>query len=149
MSKLAIIGGGPDTIVKLIQSMVDKNGLKENIVFLGFLPNSKDVYKVMKSSKIYVDPEHEDGWSLSSCEAMACSLPVVAYNLEIFGTSYKKGFRTVPLYNVEAFAKVILELLGDTEKLKVLSNEALQEIKKCDWRKRAMEFDDIISLSYG
>ena len=75
---------------------------------------------------------------------MASGLPVVGYNLEIFGDVFKNGFITVPVGNKELFAQKIIYLLNNEEKYTKLSREATVQAQKMSWQKTSMKFQQII-----
>jgi len=114
-AKLAIIGEGPkhSELVKIIQ----KNKLESNIDLLGFL-SEKEKIEILKSTKIFVFPSYEEGWGIAICEAMACVLPVVAYNLPAYKNVFKIGMVTVPIGDIKALTKQTENLLKD-ESLRV------------------------------
>jgi len=143
-AKLAIIGGGDKRIVYSLKRKICESGLQDNVDYLGFISDNQKVYKLLKSSKVFLFADHEAGWSLATCEAMACGLPVVAYNLEIFGTIFKQGFVTVPLYNIKKFSEEILHLLTDDKKRSDLAEEARQQAKSFSWKKVAEGFSNQI-----
>jgi glycosyltransferase involved in cell wall biosynthesis len=145
-AKLAIIGGGQKNIVNSLKNLIKRYALQKNVEVLGFIPNSTKVYKFLKSSKIYIIAEHENGWSMSGAEAMACSLPIVAWdNLKMFKFAFSKGFVLVPFRDFKAFAESIIDLLENDRKRLELSNEARREAKLFDWNKRAEQLSNYIS----
>lgn len=143
-AKLAIIGGGDAGIIASVRKRIANYNLGGNIDLIGFLPHDKDVYRVLKSSKIFLFTDHENGWSLATCEAMACGLPVIAYNLEIFGTVFQQGFVTVPLYDVSEYARKVIAFLADDRARLKLAEEARQQAKEFSWEKTAKEVSILI-----
>jgi len=73
-----IIGEGPEKN-NLIRSTKELN-LEKNIKFLDFLPRHKDLYSLMKSSKVFVLPSTREGFGIVVLEANACGIPVVTTN---------------------------------------------------------------------
>lgn len=138
-AKLAVIGGGPEHIVNSLKKRILDYALESNIDLLGFLPTHEEVYTVMKSSKVYINLEEEDGWSMSGSEAMACGLPVIAYDLKMFHSAFKKGFIVVPLHDTQRFADTVLEILKNDARRCELSKEAREESENFDWDKIALE----------
>jgi len=139
-ARLAIIGGGDVEIIQAVNKRIDQYSLRQNIDLLGFIPDDSRVYGILKAGKLFLFTDHESGWSLATCEAMACGLPVVAYNLEIFGEVFKKGFVTVSLYDVERFSGAVVRLLNDKDERIKLAQEALQQAKTFDWKETAKSF---------
>jgi L-malate glycosyltransferase len=73
-----IVGDGPemDRLVKLTQKL----GIEQNVEFAGFLPEHRQVFSRMKSSKMFVSPSSREGFGLVVVEANACGLPVLTLN---------------------------------------------------------------------
>ena len=83
------------------------------------------------TSSIVVD--HEEGFGIAVCEAMACGLPVVAYNLPVFKEVFPEGLVSVKIGDYHSFSEAILELLTDKEKYDKLKSEAVKIALKYDW----------------
>lgn len=132
-AKLAIIGGGALDEVHKLKNEINVYNLKNNIDYLGYIPSVENIYGIMKSCKLYLFTDHENGWGISVAEGMACKLPVVAYNLEIFGSVHKKGFITVLLKDVNQFSKAVLHLLNNETERQKLSLDAYEQAKDYDW----------------
>ncbi len=129
--KLAWIGGGSDNFRNQLIEQLEARGLTDSFELLGFI-EKKEVYNILKSAKIFLCPDHENGWGLAVCEAMSAGLPVISYNLDIFGSVYKKGYKSVPLYNTEKFGQAIIDLLGDKKRMKQMSRDARAQVKQFD-----------------
>jgi glycosyltransferase involved in cell wall biosynthesis len=138
-AKLVIIGGGPDKEVELFRRSIEKLNLGANIEYLGFVKNIRDVYARTKSSKILILTGHENGWSIPVAEAFACGVPVVAYNLKMFGTAFSQGFITVPLHDTDRFAQEIVNLVNNEESRRLLAQEAYAEGRILGWDKVAQD----------
>ncbi len=143
-AQLAIIGGGSKALIEGYKKRIKDMGLSENIDYYGFVPKNEDVYAIIKASKIYLCPGHENGWSLPVAEAMTFGIPVVAYNLKMFGNAFKKGFIVVPVHDQKKFAEKVIELLEDEKKRKELAKEALIESKNFDWHNIAQDLSKYI-----
>jgi len=74
--KLYIAGTGP--LKEIIQQEIDKYGLQESIIMLGFL---SDPRPLLAGLDIYVFPSHYEGSANSIIEALAMGLPVVSFNI--------------------------------------------------------------------
>lgn len=130
-AKFAWIGGGSDVIMGQLQQKLTDKSLTDSFKYLGFV-DKDEVYSILKNAKIFICPDHENGWGLAVCEAMASGLPVVGYDLDIFGSVYKQGFITAPLYDTEAFADRIVTLLSDEKLRKKLAGEAKKQVREFD-----------------
>lgn len=124
-----ICGVGPEK--ENLQKLIDEKGLTENIHFLGY---RNDVKELMKCSDIFLFTTLQEGMPRSMMEAMACGLPCVASsirgNIDLIQNE-RNGFLAMP-NDAEAFAKA-LKTLADNEELRVkMSHNNLEDIKAYD-----------------
>lgn len=129
--RLAWIGGGSEEFKSQVVEQLEAKDLTKSFHLLGYI-DKKEVYNVLKSAKIFLCPDHENGWGLAVCEAMSSGLPVVSYDLDIFGSVYKKGYKSVPLYNTDKFAQAIIDLFEDKPRIKKMSKDAQDQVKQFD-----------------
>lgn len=130
---LAIVGGGMGKIAYEVNNLIRNKKLDKNINILGFAASKKEIYKKLKSSKIFIMPSHEEGWSIVIGEAMAAGLPVVAYRLENIVPIWRDNVEWVSLYDTERFANSIVCLLNDERRRAALSKKTSKYAKKYDW----------------
>lgn len=75
---LTVIGDGPER--DALQGLVAELDLKEQVRFLGPVAEDDEVYALLKASLLFVHPStKEGGGSITSLEANAAGLPVVAF----------------------------------------------------------------------
>ena len=134
--KLAVIGGGNKKIIEELERQIITAGLADNIDVLGYLENDK-AFGIVKSSKVFISPSHEEGFGIAILEAMACGLPVVAWDLPVYREVFPKGIIRVPENDISRFASVIIELLEDENKRKLLVEDAKNQAKEYDWNEIA------------
>jgi len=132
-AKLAIIGVGE--LEKEVRAKIKKHGLENNIVLFGF-KDGVEKLKIFKESKVVVHPAIYDSGGMAPCEAMACGLPGVSFDLPALKTYYPKGMLKTPCFDIEKFAENILSLLEGKELYDKLSKEALELAREWDWDKR-------------
>jgi glycosyltransferase involved in cell wall biosynthesis len=101
---LVVIGAGP--AFPRLQQLVSRYQLTGNIVLTGWLDDEK--YSVMKRSKLFLFPSHHEAQSLAICEAMACGIPVVAYDLPVYREAYSQGMIRVTLGDVDMMSTAVL-----------------------------------------
>jgi len=130
--KLGIIGSGDVKITKKFKEEILKEGLQDSMDLLGYLEDN-EAFSVLKKSKIFVFPTREEGFGLAVAEAMACGLPVVAWDLPVFKEVFPKGMLRIPMGEFEKFAKSILELVKNENLYKKLTTEAKEIIQHFDW----------------
>lgn len=73
--KLALVGDGPDSAK--LYALVKELELETNVIFYGFLPNSSDVYGLMKKCKIFISPSIREGFGFSVLEASHAGARVI------------------------------------------------------------------------
>ena len=129
---LAIIGGGSKRIKQELKNRVKQYNLQESISILGYLED-KEAFGILKSSRVFVFPSYEEGFGIAILEAMACRLPVVAWDLPVYHEVFPKGIVRVPLGNVKKFADEVLMLLNDQELYEKLRGDAISIASKYDW----------------
>lgn len=135
-SKLGIIGTGNPKILQELTRTIKRYGLSNNIDVLGYLDDS-EAFDIVKSSKVFLFPSHEEGFGIAILEAMACGLPVVAWDLSVYKSVFPQGIVRVPIGNIKKCAKEVLELLTNHELYETVSNGALEVASKYDWEQVA------------
>src|SRR3989338_1175733 len=133
-SVMAVIGSDInfDDVVKRVK---DK-GLFENIKFMGFL-NGIDKFTVMKSSKICIFPSTYESFGMVVAEAMACGLPVVAYDLPVYREIYPVGMIKADIGDIKGLAEKIIKLFSNKEARQRMSKEAYESSQRFNWEKTA------------
>lgn len=137
-SRLGIIGGGPENITRELKEMITKKNLEDKIDVLGHLETEKMV-SLMKASRVFVFPSHEEGWGIAIAEAMACRLPVVSWNLPVYKEVFENYTVQVEENDICKFSEKVLEILKNPEKRERMSKEGYEFIYKYSWDEVAKE----------
>ncbi len=131
--KLAIIGpAGRDA--PLMIKAIEENNLSKNIIVKGYLPEY-DKYAVMKSSKMFVFASYEEGLGVAIIEALACGLPVIAYDLPAYKVFGPDTLIRIPIGDKESFSNNILTLLLDRDRRIDMGTKAKKISAQFDWEK--------------
>ncbi len=147
-AKLAVIGEARTQTKEKFKSLIKEKKLEKNIDILGFVSETK-LYDILKSSKLFLMTDLEAGFSLATAEAMACGLPIVAYQNPIFGSVFKKGFVTVPLKNTTEFSRQISRYLKDNKSRKKLAIQAQSQAEEFDINKIGNKFRNLLRQNYS
>lgn len=116
---LLIIGpSGDESIMAKVHKFIIDNNLQNNIIFAG-LVSKEEKYRLLKSSKLFVFFSYDESFPISFLEAIACRLPIVAYDLEIYkDPPYSKSYhRLYPKGNYNEAIKYSLDILINCKKL--------------------------------
>jgi len=141
-ARLAIIGLGE--LEKEMRLKAEKLGIMGSLHFFGF-QDGVEKLKIFKSSKVILHPAIYDSGGMAACEAFACGLPGVSFDLEALKTYYAKGMIKTKCFDMDEFAGNILHLLTNDKFYKDLSIEALQYAReKWDWEKRVIDLTEEI-----
>jgi len=131
-AKLILVGGGEEK--ENLEKLVKKLNLKNNVNFVGKVPNEK-VPEYLIASDIFVLSSLSEGFPNTVLEAMVSGLPIVATKVgglaEIIKDG-KNGFLVEPR-NSQELAKKILLLLRDDNLRKRISRSSKEEVKKYSW----------------
>lgn len=130
-AKLGLIGECRNPNKKIIEDLISKNKLEKNVDILGYLQTG-DMYSVLKSSKLFTFPSKEEGFGIVILEAMACGLPSVAWDLDVYKHVFGNKICAVGFENRE-FSDKILELLKDEKLRKKVGRESLIFAGSFDW----------------
>jgi len=133
-AKLLIIGYG--LLQKDVEKKIDDLNLQANVALHGYVDGAEKI-KLLKSAKVVVHPATYDSGGMAACEAMACGLPGVGFDLPALKTYYPRGMLKTPCFNFESFAKNVMDLLNNPEQYQNTKEEALNWAKSWDWSQRA------------
>lgn len=124
--KLKIIGYNSSDYVKYLYNLINEYNLTDNIIFLGFIPDRREMLMGVKKSRISVLPTYHDTQPGTIIEAMFLGVAVVAYNVggvpdmiihNESGLLVEKG-------DINQLAASIIELLANGDKRNFLINKA-------------------------
>lgn len=133
-AKLLIIGYGE--LSGKIKEKIRLNSLFDNIKIIGFTDGEEKV-KILNQCKVVVHPALYDSGGMAACEAMACGLPAVSFDLPALRTYYPKGMIKTPCFDQDAFSQNIMELLEDKQLYLKLKEDAVSWAREWDWDKKA------------
>ena len=125
----AIAGQGKGKLFARLQEMRRQRNLEENVHFLGF---REDAVEILSSSDLFLLPSTSEGFSISTIEAMACGLPVVATRSggpEEIITSGVDGL-LIPAASSSSIAQTVLELASDAARRTRLGKAATSTVAK-------------------
>jgi len=138
LPKALLVIIGEDITAGNIQEFISQNGLERNIRFLGFVGGAQK-YEYIKSSKLCIFPSYYESFGMVALEAMACGVPVVAYDLPVFRGIYLKGMVRSEIGDVDAMAANVIRLLEHDGERSRIAGEALEMSRQFSWEKTASD----------
>ena len=141
-AKLAIVGLGP--LEAQLRDKIAISELQDNISILGYQDGIPKI-QTCKSSRVVLHPAIYDSGGMAACEAMACGLPGVSFDLKALKTYYPKGMLKTPCFDSKEFAQNIIRLLEDDGLYNKTQRDALDWAREWDWDKRAEEILDAVN----
>jgi len=135
-ARLAIIGDGG--LRRDLERKIKEYGLSDNVSLFSFKDGVEKI-RIFKKSKIVLHPAIYDSGGMAPCEAMACGLPGISFDLPALRTYYPSGMIKIKCFELEAFARAILKLLEDKGLYDTLSGDARALARKWDWDARAKD----------
>ena len=135
-AQLRIIGSGNTELVNAFKTKIKEKSLNENIKLLGFLTDD-EAFQTIKQSKIFIFPSHEEGFGLAPLEAQTLGIPIIAWDLDVFEEIFPEGMIKIKFRNIDKFANKVIELLKNKSIRVKLSQEAVNNSKRFDWKKTA------------
>jgi glycosyltransferase involved in cell wall biosynthesis/O-antigen/teichoic acid export membrane protein len=142
-SKLIIAGSGEEETK--LRKLTHDLSLTKNVEFRGHV-TEEEKWDLMHKAWVFVNPSFMEGWGITTIEANACGVPVVAADVPGLRDSVKNphtGF-LVEHGNSSAFAQKITLLLEDSRLRKELGQNALEWAQNFYWEKTSSDFLNII-----
>ena len=124
-----IAGQGKGRLYARLQEMRRQCDVEHNVHFLGFREDAADI---LSSSDLFLLPSTSEGFSISTIDAMACGLPVVATRSggpEEIVTPGVDG-QLIPVASSAVIAESILELASDAAARRKLGEAASSTVAK-------------------
>lgn len=132
----AIMGDGPEK--STLEQLAHELNIHTQVHFLGQIDTDEEAYARMKSSRLFIHPStKEGGGSITTLEANACGLPVIAFTHEngISTEFIENGQNGYWVKHIDAhhLADTIQMVLSDYNTLSGMSHNAKQFAKRFDW----------------
>lgn len=143
--QLVIVGEG--VLRPRLEQQVRDLGLEECVRFCGRVPHTEKVHLLWESS-LFVMPSLQEGFGLTLLEAMACGLPVVAFDLPVFHELMDEPCgRFVPRLDSQALAQTIIELLQNEAERGRISAHNLAHVRQFSWENAAALLNQHLMLT--
>lgn len=131
-----VLGGAPGWGYRSIYQAVERYGLTEDVIFLGYVPPEQSP-RWYGGADLFVYPSAYEGFGLSPLEAMACGTPVITADTSSLPEVVGEAGLMVSPGDVRALMEAILRLLSDTNLRTELIGKGLERARKFTWAKTA------------
>ncbi|MHB8896770.1 MAG: glycosyltransferase family 4 protein [Candidatus Geothermincolia bacterium] len=145
---LVMIGSSNPTNKAKLEGLIAQYALQDNVTLAGTV-DDRTKYSLIKASKICLFPSYVEEWGIVPQEALACGLPVVAYDLPVFRENIKPcpAVFLEPIGDIRAAADCALSLLEGEEYLRYES-VGPEFVSAFDWDMVAVrEFEIMIDMA--
>jgi glycosyltransferase involved in cell wall biosynthesis len=130
-ARLAVIGGGAPVYEHELRAEMKTEAMQDSVVLYGNL-RWTELIGIVKRSKIFISPSHEEGWGIAICEALTCGKAVIAYDLPAYGV-FGDCIEKVERNDVDAFASAVVEFLCNPTRREELAKKGRLLSAKFDW----------------
>ncbi len=139
-ARLVIVGDGPE--LPRLRRLAARVGPDDAVEFVGHLPTA-ELVDLLNRAHLFLNASPKEGWGLTVVEANACGVPVVGSDRPGLRDSIRDGETgyLVPYGDVDAFARRALEVLGDRDLWRRLSEAGLRWARSLTWERCADEME--------
>ncbi len=118
-------------------------GIARSVQWPGFVSESEK-RRLLSEARVLIAPSYEEGWGIAVCEALASSLPVVAYRLPVLDELFGSSYLAASVGDVDGIAVLAAAVLTDDELAKRLGREGRRTAERYDVERVAEEELDTI-----
>lgn len=143
-AKLVIVGSGEEE--SALKKLAATVGFDRDIAYFAGKISDAEKISWLQRAWVLVNPSMMEGWGITSIEANACGVPVVASNVPGLRDSVKNphtGY-LVTHGDVETFAARIIRLLENKSIRDFMAKESIEWANQFDWEKSAAKSLSII-----
>ncbi len=131
-----VIAGKPGWLYEGIYEQVTKEGLTENVHFIGFVADD-DLPALYTLADLLAFPSLYEGFGLPPLEAMACGTPVVASNRSSLPEAVGSAGLLVDPEDIDALADALARVLGDASLRVRLADLGRAQAARFTWQSAA------------
>lgn len=137
-----VLGGAPGWGYQRIYEAVEREGLAEDVVFLGYVPPEESP-RWYGGADLFVYPSAYEGFGLPPLEAMACGTPVVTSDASSLPEVVGNAGLMVRPGDARALMEAMLRLLSDPALRSELSAKGLARARRFSWTATAKATSDL------
>jgi glycosyltransferase involved in cell wall biosynthesis len=142
--KLVLVGE-KGWLYQEIFNAVQRPGLAENVMFLGFVDDA-DLPAIYSLAELFVFPSLYEGFGLPVLEAMACGCPVVCSNASSLPEVAGDAALLVPPTDVDALTDAMAQVPGDAALRSRLIEAGYAQASRFTWEAAARQTRELYQL---
>jgi glycosyltransferase involved in cell wall biosynthesis len=132
-----VLTGARDYGHDIISKDINRMGLGNDVIFLGWLP-FEDMPAVYCSSRVFIFPSLHEGFGIPVLEAMACGVPVVCSDIEPLNEVADDAALFIDPYDPHDIAEGVSRILRDIELRESLINKGYKRAGEFSWERTAL-----------
>jgi glycosyltransferase involved in cell wall biosynthesis len=136
---ILLAGDGPDK--NKVKELIQKYHLSQRVKMIGTVKGAKKDQLLAESALVLV-PSREESFCLVALEALACGVPVLAFNIPGLSWARTTGVIKVPAYSIHKYAQQMIELTKRDTKNAAKSIRAFAQ--KFSWDETASKYEEYI-----
>ena len=105
---------------KLLLNLIDKLSLKNNVIVTGFIED-EEIVQLLNKARVFVSLSTYEGFGLTILEALACGLPVITTNLDVFRELHRNMLFYVSRENLKDLIMLLDKYIHDN----IIAHESL------------------------
>ena len=105
---------------KLIFNLIDKLSLKSNVIVTGFIED-EEIVQLLNKARVFISLSTYEGFGLTILEALACGLPVITTNLDVFRELHRNMLFYVSRENLKDLIMLLDKHMHDN----IIAHESL------------------------
>jgi len=121
-----------------VSALIEKLGLKRNIVFLGYVPD-RELRYFYATAEAFIFPSFYEGFGFPIVEAFACGAPVVTSDRSSCSEIAGDAALTVDPSSPDAIAGAVGRILHDRDLQRVLREKGFERASRFDFHTTAEE----------
>ncbi len=133
-----LIGGARGWRLSNLAAIVEKHGLEQDVVFLGYVEDA-DLPILYGRADFFVYPSLYEGFGMPILEAMACGTPVITSNCSSMPEVAGDAACLIDPLDVESLAEKMLELAASEELRAALRARGIERAGRFSWAETARE----------
>ncbi len=147
--KFRLLIAGEGRLLHMLQRRAKKLGVEQQVEFLRFV---EDMPAFFRSLDVFILPSHYEGFGYVLAEAMASSIPVVAFDIKSSAEIIQDGVTgfLTPKNSVEELAGRVLELAGDAGLRTKMGKRGRARVEELfSFEKNQAEIQELITRNNG